>query len=375
MTEIEELSIDPFDRHGRLVEIGPRPWMLVRGSRRWQVVVGALGALAVAAVVVAAFVLPIIEGRLVTRFVALSVALVGLQFVTGPSGQLSLCHGVFVGVGSYTTTILVARLHVHHVVGLIGAPVAGFVVGCLVGTLALRIRATYLGPVTLGVAVAFPMILKRFAWFTGGSSGLPLPREAHPPSWFGDSAARTHQWTHLLIVAIAVVAFATARNLQRSTVGLSVQAVADNSLSAAASGINVRRTRVLAYGWGAAFGALGGALLVLDTPIVGADNYDLFRSLGYFAVVMVGGAALMSGAVFGAALLVTVPWLIATFDVGAAPNLVLGALLVAATLAAPGGVAPGIARWCSVVVEVREPMLRRASPTSSTRTGARRVTS
>ena len=374
MTEIEEVSIDPFDRHGRLVEIGPRPWVLVRGSRRWRLVIGALGTLAVMVVVVAAFILPIIEGRLVTRFVALSVALIGLQFVTGPSGQLSLCHGVFVGVGSYTMTILVARWHVHHIVGLVGAPVVGFAVGCLVGTLALRIRATYLGPVTLGVAVAFPMILKRFAWLTGGSSGLPLPRAVQPPSWFGDSVARAHQWTHLLIVVIAVAAFVAARNLQRSTVGLSVHAVADNSLSAAASGINVRRTRVVAYGWGAAFGALGGALLVLDTPIVGADNYDLFRSLGYFAVVMVGGAALMSGAVFGAAVLVAVPWLIQTFDVGAAPNLVLGALLVAATLAAPDGVAPTIARWCGAVVEVREPTMR-ASPRSSPRTGARRVAS
>jgi branched-chain amino acid transport system permease protein len=113
--------------------------------------------------------------------------------------------------------------------------------------------------------------------------------------------------------------------------------MAENPLAAASSGVNVWRTRVVAYGWGAAFGALGGALLVIDTPIVGADSYDLFQSLGYYAAVMVGGVSSMAGAAIGAALLVGVPWVIEARSWRLRPNVVLGGLLVGSTLIAPGG--------------------------------------
>jgi branched-chain amino acid transport system permease protein len=113
--------------------------------------------------------------------------------------------------------------------------------------------------------------------------------------------------------------------------------MAENPLAAEASGVNLWRTRLLSYGWGASFGALGGALLVIVTPVVGADSYDLFRSLGYYAAVMVGGVTSMGGAALGAAVLVAVPWLIEKRSWSASPNLVLGALLVASTLIAPGG--------------------------------------
>ena len=99
-----------------------------------------------------------------------------------------------------------------------------FAGGCLVGFLALRIRATYLGPVTMAVAVAFPMIVKRFAWFTGGSSGLPAGRSLSVPSWAG-AGERPHRWAHLVVVAVAALAVLAAHNLGRCQVGLAVRAV------------------------------------------------------------------------------------------------------------------------------------------------------
>ena len=269
---------------------------------------------------------------------------------------------MFVGVGSYATTIAVSRYELPQLVGVAIAPVCGFVVGCFIGLLALRIRATYLGPVTLSVAVVFPMIVKRFGWFTGGSGGLPLVRQLQPPSWLGISSTEVYKWNHLVIVAIAALALLVARNVVASPVGLAVRAVAENPLSAGTSGINVRRVRVVAYGWGAAFGGLGGGLLVLDTPVVGADNYDLFRSLGYYAAVTVGGAASMIGAVFGAALLVGVPWLMESYSIGASPNLVLGVLLVASILVAPGGIAVAVRDYVAGLIDVRDPLQDRDGP-------------
>ncbi|MFN0025727.1 MAG: branched-chain amino acid ABC transporter permease [Acidimicrobiales bacterium] len=355
MSFLEPLALDPLpEQQPPEVMVRSRARMVVvRDSRRWKMLV--LGALTVPLLVisVAPFFLPVVEGRLVSRFVALGVALVGLQFVVGLSGQLSLCHGVFVGLGSYATTIVISRFGWSHAAGLALTPLVGFGAGCIVGLLALRIRATYLGPVTLSVAVTFPMLVKRFSWFTGGSGGLPLVRQINPPDWMHLRPGQEYKFNHLLIVMVAVLALVVARNVVLSPVGLAVRAVAENPLSAATSGINVRRTRVLAYGWGAAFGALGGGLLVLDTPVVGADNYDLFRSLGYYAAVTVGGAVSMIGAVFGAGLLIGVPWFIDTYGLRASPNLILGTLLVGAILVAPGGLAVAVANYVNGLIDVR----------------------
>jgi branched-chain amino acid transport system permease protein len=182
-----------------------------------------------------------------------------------------------------------------------------------------------------------------------------------PPSWLGFSRGHPYLWNHLVIVAFAVVAFVVARNVRASQVGLAVRAVAVNPLSAATCGVPVTRTRVLSYAWGAAFGALGGGLLVVDTPIVGADNFDLARSLGYYAAVTVGGAATMLGAAIGALLLVAVPRLVEVLQLSVGTNLVLGLLLVASTLVAPDGLAQPVRELFRSRFDVRDPLDRLAS--------------
>ncbi len=330
-----------------------------RRSSAWRLLVAVGTVVAVVAVTAPAFLLDPIPARLLTRFVALAVVLLGLQFVVGVSGQLSLCHGVFVAVGSYTAAITNTTWGWPIWTGLLLSPLTAFVAGSLVGVLALRIRATYLGPVTLGVAVAFPMLLKRFSWLTGGSTGLPLLREMDPPDGFA-----LHEWNHVVSVAVAVVAFVVMRNLQQSAIGLSVRAVAENSFAASTSGVDVRATRVRAFGTGAAFGGLGGALLVIDTPIVGADSYDLFRSLGYYAAAVVGGVGSMVGAVLGGLLLIGVPWVLDSLGSRVGPNLVFGALLVLSVALSPGGLVVAFQRIARFLVPVREPVPRRPADTA-----------
>jgi len=337
------------------VDLGWEGWRLERGSRSLSEIVLAMVFAGALASILAVVWLPALEGRLVSEFVALTVALIGLQFSVGVAGQLSLCHGVFVGIGGYTSAIAVGRYNVPPLLGLALAPMAGFLAGCLVGALALRIRATYLGPVTLSVAVAFPMLLKRFAWFTGGSSGLPVVRTIHPPGFLGLHANRVYVWNHFIIVVVAVLSVIVARNVVNSPVGLSVRAMAENPLAASTSGINLWRTRVVAYGWGAAFGGLGGALLVIESPVVGADSFDLFKSLSYYAAVMVVGVSSMAGAALGAAVLVAVPWLIQKKSWQVSSNLVLGLLLVGSTIIAPGGLVVLVRRAVGRIVRLEDP--------------------
>jgi branched-chain amino acid transport system permease protein len=130
--------------------------------------------------------------------------------------------------------------------------------------------------------------------------------------------------------------------------------VATDPLASVSYGINVGRYRVMSAGVGAAFGALGGALLVLDTPVVGADSYDLFRSLGYYAAVVVGGAASPAGAVLGSALYTGVPFIVSTYGLLVGPNLVFGVLLLGATFVAPSGLTAAVRDWVGGFLEVAE---------------------
>jgi branched-chain amino acid transport system permease protein len=196
------------------------------------------------------------------------------------------------------------------------------------------------------------MLVKRFTWFTGGSSGLPVVRTIDPPGFLGLHANRVYVWNHFVIVVVAVLAVAAARNVVKSPVGLSVRAMAENPLAAASGGVNLWRTRLVSYGWGAAFGGLGGALLVIISPVVGADSFDLFRSLDYYAAVMVGGVSSMAGAALGAAVLVGVPWLIAKRAWQVSPNLVLGVWWVDAHR--PGGLVELARRGLGRIVQLED---------------------
>ncbi|MDH4144812.1 MAG: ABC transporter permease, partial [Acidimicrobiia bacterium] len=149
-------------------------FVLVRGTSRWRIVrlVGVVAVLAGA--VLPAVVLPFVEARLWTDVLIYAIALAGLYLLMGPGGQLSLGHGAFVGVGAYATAVSITRWGWPHLAGLALGFVICLVIGLAVGLPALRIKGQYLALVTLAFAVAFPGVIERFAWLTGGGQG-PAP--------------------------------------------------------------------------------------------------------------------------------------------------------------------------------------------------------
>jgi branched-chain amino acid transport system permease protein len=204
--------------------------------------------------------------------------------------------------------------------------------------------------VTLSFAVAFPMVIQRFSWFTGGSSGPPAGRSVRAPSWF--PAGKDQAWLHLLITAVAVIVLVLLRNLLRSSVGRAIRASAQGEVGATVMGVNVVRTRTVVFGLAAAMAAVGGALLAINDRVVTTEQFDLFRSLALYTAIVFGGAELLSGAVAGAVLLVAVPYVNARQGWKISPNLIFGLLVLAGTAAFPDGVTPTLARWVRRVVRV-----------------------
>lgn len=261
---------------------------------------------------------------------AYAVAILGLNLVIGYSGQLSLAQSAFVGLGAYTTVILVADHHWSYYAALPMAALVSVLAGLAIGIPATRIRGLYLAVVTLVVAFVFPTLVRRYDWLTGGPNGKSPPRteaRLEPPSWmpFADQQRTAGPlWVYCLCVVMAAVLFLLARNFVRSGPGRALEAVRDHETSAAASGVNVALYKAMAFGVSALYGGIAGAMLMMNRPF--ASDVQFVMKVGIFLVVglVIGGAGTISGSVVGAWAYLFMPYLVTqwTYDqIGMPPGL------------------------------------------------------
>jgi len=246
--------------------------------------------------------------------IAYAVAILGLNLVIGYSGQLSLGHSAFVGLGAYTTIILVADHGWSYFETLPIAAALCFAVGVAVGVPALRIRGLYLAIVTLSVAFVFPTLVLKYESLTGGPNGKQPPRgtgELDPPGWMPfDDAGRLAQplWTYCILVVMAAALFLLARNFVKSRPGRALIAVRDNQTSAAVNGVNLPLYKTMAFGVSAAYGGLAGSMLMMNRPFASEIGFGLTLAIFLVVGLVVGGAGTISGAIPGALIYVFVPY-------------------------------------------------------------------
>jgi branched-chain amino acid transport system permease protein len=232
------------------------------------------------------------------------IAIIGLDVLTGHSGQISLGHGAFMAVGAYTTAILMAN---HGVRDLWTIPIAAAVagaIGLLAGIPALRLSGLYLALATFGIAVVLPTILKKFDHFTGGSTGITLFGK---PTQTGHGAGvwgmTNNQWLYALTWTVGVVVFVIAWWLLDSRFGRSLRAIRDSELAATAFGVNRAKYKVLAFGVSAAFAGVAGALFAINVAYVAPDTFPIQLSLYLLVGAVVGFFGSIWGAVLGALLI------------------------------------------------------------------------
>jgi len=236
------------------------------------------------------------------------VAILGLDVLTGHSGQISLGHGAFMAVGAYTTAILMANHGVRDVWTIpIAAGVAG-VIGLLAGVPALRLSGLYLALATFGIAVVLPTILKKFDHFTGGSTGITLfGKPAQTGHGVGIWGLTNNQWLYALTWTIGGFVFLIAWWLLDSRFGRSLRAIRDSELAATAYGVNRAKYKVLAFGVSAAFAGVAGALFAINVAYVAPDTFPIQLSLYLLVGAVVGFFGSIWGAVFGALLIQFLP--------------------------------------------------------------------
>jgi branched-chain amino acid transport system permease protein len=271
------------------------------------------------------------------------IAIVGLNLLTGYSGQISLGNGAFMAIGGYTTALLVN--HVGLPYGLT-IPLAGLLAaaaGVLIGIPALRLRGIYLALATFALALAVTPVLNNFDTFTGGHNGINLQPAAAP---FGLDLSN-EQWLYFLCWSVAAVLFAPAWLLMRSRTGRAWMAIRDSETAAMANGINLSFYRTLAFSISAFYAGVAGSLQAVVLSYINPDSYSLNLSVSLLIGAVVGGLGSLWGPLLGGLVVVWLPYLaeraaglhIGPLSFGGKPDIGFGILLLLLMFFAPAGLA------------------------------------
>ena len=278
------------------------------------------------------------------------VALIGLNILTGYTGQISLGHGAFMAIGGYTTAILMTDHGVKDIATIPIAIVVTGVAGFLFGLPAARLSGLYLALATFAIAVAMPSVIKRFEGFTGGGSGVnlfgtPELTASLTPVRIAGFELNFNNWLYYLAWSIAMLGYVIGWLILRGRTGRAFRAVRDSETAAVSSGVSLARTKALAFGISAAYAGAAGALFAIATTYVNPDTFPVALSIFLLVGVVIAGLGSLQGLIIGAIFIQFMPlWAQNISKSPGAPAVIYGAFLILVVLALPGGAAGLISR-------------------------------
>jgi branched-chain amino acid transport system permease protein len=308
------------------------------------------------------------------------IALVGLNILTGYTGQISLGHGAFMAIGGYTTAILMEGNEQFGgpisggITDLWTLPIAGIVAGLMglaFGVPALRLSGLYLALATFAIAVAMAPTLRRFEHFTGGGTGIQL--SGSPELTGGASnveilgrSLTPNDWMYYLAWSIALVTLGVAWLVLRGRTGRAFRAVRDSETAAVSSGVSLARYKTLAFGISAAYAGVAGGLFAIATGSVNPESFPVALSIFLLVGIVVGGLGGLSGLVFGAIFVYFIPLWAQGHDLGSllpdrivteaqkpgGASIVFGVVLILLMFVLPNGVS-GLFRRVGLAIASR----------------------
>jgi ABC-type branched-subunit amino acid transport system permease subunit len=235
----------------------------------------------------------------------------GLNIVVGFAGLLDLGYVAFFAIGSYawgiigstqlTNVLSLPPINPHLLSGLfwpmvIGAAVIAAFFGVLLGAPTLRLRGDYLAIVTLGFGEIVPIVFLELDKYTNGPNGIV---GVNSPAFPGANWLTATPYYYLILALIAFTIFANIR-LRDSRLGRAWIAIREDEIAAASSGINLRNTKLLAFGAGAFFSGIAGAYHTAKLGSVSPDSFSFGDSIIYLAMVVIGGIGSIPGVIVGA---------------------------------------------------------------------------
>ncbi len=221
------------------------------------------------------------------------IACHGLNILTGFTGQISLGHAAFVGVGAYTCSILIEQ----GVPFIIALPMAGAMaalVGMIFGIPSLRLRGLYLAIATIAAQFIIEFTIRRWDSLTGGVEGMFVEPGTLGPFHF-DNRIQLYYLTFVL----AVVATIVIKNIVRARSGRAFVAIRDRYLAAEVIGVHVFKYRLMSFAVSSFFAGIAGALLAQYLEVITHESFTIHQSIDYLAMCIIGGLGHVLGGIYG----------------------------------------------------------------------------
>ncbi len=272
-----------------------------------------------------------------------AIAIIGLNILTGYSGQISLGNGAFMAIGGYTTAILFKKLGIPYYVTILPAGLIAGLAGYLFGIPALKLSGLYLALATFALALSTPSVIKNFGQLTNGHEGINMPSAEDPTG----AGLTNEQWLYYLALVIAILLFLFARAMLASRTGRAFKAIRDSETAAASNGIRLSYFKTLAFGISAFYAGVAGSLDATITAYVSPESFDLPLSLSLLVGTVVGGLGTLLGPLLGAVFVIWLPnFAQAAFK--AKPDISYGVVLILLMFLMPQGIMGGVYRALGV---------------------------
>jgi branched-chain amino acid transport system permease protein len=261
-----------------------------------------------------------------------AIVVLGLNFVTGWTGQINFGQAAFYGIGAYTTAIA-TKAGLPWIATPFLSVIIVIVASLMLGLPTMRLRTYYLAMTTIGFGEIVRLIIVHWEPVTGGTSGL---RSIPGVSLFGFGPQGQVQHYYLLIAMLVLAALIAAR-IRHSTLGRAMIATKDSEIAAEQSGVDTTRIKLLAFMIGAVYAGLAGCLYASSIRFISPDSFSGIQAILLMTMLIVGGMGSIAGCVIGAVALTILPealrflgqWYLVLYGLG----------VIAVIVLAPGGLA------------------------------------
>ena len=231
-----------------------------------------------------------------------AIGAIGLNILTGFTGQISLGQGAFMAVGAYGAGLLATRLGVSWWLTIPISCLITALVGGIFGIPSLRLKGLYLAIATLAAQEIIEWLITHWSALTGGVEALVVPA----PTMFGTSIRDNFRFYWIILFFLTLTTM-YAVNLFRTKVGRAFIAIRDQDIAAEVMGVDIFRYKLLAFATSSFFVGLSGALLAHWRGIVNYERFTIETSIFFLAVVIIGGLGSISGSIYGAIFMTLLP--------------------------------------------------------------------
>ena len=266
-----------------------------------------------------------------------AIVVIGLNLLMGYTGQISLGHAGFYGLGAYASAVLTTHYDWPPLAALAAGAVATGLLALLLARPVLKLKGHTLAMATLGLGIIISIVINNETQWTGGPDGIGV--SAFSCRRPGRSPVK-NRWYLVCAVLLLLVTW-LALNLIDSPVGRALQAIHGSEVAARVVGVDTTRFKVRVFVLSAVIASIAGSISAHYIGFITPNLAGFFHSIELVTMVVVGGMASIFGSIIGAALLTILPQLLSSFE--GWETVVFGVILMATMIFMPKGLVPSLA--------------------------------